>query len=270
MGDARRGRAGLPLLELLEPTGIVNPLSLRHEPYRLPVLPIAQEGSHYPVRQVYCTGLSYAAHARELGRDPLQDPPVFFMKSVDAVVSAEGTLEYPPMSQHVQLEVELVVAMGQTTREVTVEQALEHVFGYAVGLDLARRDLELAARRSGRPWELGKSFRGSAAIGPIHPATRVGHFGSGEIWMNRNGHPTHRGSVDQLVWSVAEQIAYLSSYYTLHEGDLLMTGSPAGLCTLRPGDHLEAGIERLGAVSVRFEEHLPVINQSLNKESCHG
>lgn len=245
----------------------MNPLCLRHAPFRLPVLPIAQDHRYFPVRQVYCTGLSYAAHALELGRDPLQDPPVFFMKSVDAVVDAEGALEYPPMSQDVQLEVELVAAIGRTTHEVPVEHALDHVFGYAIGLDLTRRDLELTARRAGRPWELGKSFRGSAAMGPIHPASRVGHLGSGHIWMNRNGCQTHSGDLAQLVWSVAEQIAFLSSYYTLHEGDLLMTGSPAGLCTVRPDDGIDAGIERLGAVSIRIQGQVFPVNPTLNKES---
>jgi fumarylpyruvate hydrolase len=243
--------------------------SFRHQPYQLPALPIAAEHHRYPVRQIYCTGLSYAAHALELGRDPVRDPPVFFMKSVDAVVPAQGEVDYPPMSDDVQLEVELVAAIGRQAHDVPVEEALDYVFGYAIGLDLTRRDLELAARRAGRPWEFGKSFRASAAIGPIHAAARVGHPMHGAIWMARNEEATHRGDLAQMAWSVAEQIAFLSSYYTLHEGDLLMTGAPAGLCTVRPGDRITAGIDRLGSVSMRIRER-QLSFKPIEKESSHG
>lgn len=246
----------------------MTPIRLRHPPYQLPVLPIAGEARQFPVRQTYCTGLSYAAHALEMGRDPAQDPPFFFMKCVDAVARAEDPLECPPMSRNVQLEVELVVAIGKETRDVRVEDALGHVFGYAIGLDVTRRDLELAARRCGRPWEFGKSFRGSAVIGPIHAVDRVGHPERGAIWLDRNGDPMQRGDLSQLVWSVAEQIAFLSSYYTLHEGDLLMTGTPAGISAVHPGDRFLAGIAALGEISLQVHDGLHPISL-FNLESCH-
>ncbi len=227
--------------------------------YAVPVPPtyaLAITGSDelFPVNRVYCVGRNYAAHAREMGKDPDRDPPFFFMKPACAVVQAseaETAIPYPPMTANFHHEIELVVTIGKGGRDIPVEQALDHVHGYAVGLDMTRRDLQLDARDKGRPWEFGKSFAQSAPIGPVHPASSVGHLSSAAITLTVNGQPRQSSDIAKLIWSVAESIAYLSRYETLEPGDVIMTGTPEGVGAVVAGDLMRGHIDGLGDIVVR-------------------
>ena len=221
-----------------------------HSPYVMPSLPIEGEVARFPIRQVYCVGRNYAAHAREMGKDPDRDPPFFFMKSVDSVVEAGPTFEYPRMTQNIHHEVELCVFLGPGGTEIAVEDALSHVYGYAVGLDMTRRDLQLQARDAGRPWEFGKCFRGSAPIAPVRIRDHFGMPDRGAIWLDVNGKRRQSATLDEQLWSVAEQIAYLSNYYDLEGGDVIMTGTPAGVGAVVPGDIIRAGIDGLPGIEL--------------------
>ncbi|WP_288392531.1 fumarylacetoacetate hydrolase family protein [uncultured Herbaspirillum sp.] len=227
--------------------------------YVLPYAPVislevAGSADAFPVNRIFCVGRNYAAHAREMGKDPQRDPPFFFMKPACAAVRAgetESRIPYPPMTANFHHEIELVAAIGKGGHNISVEDALAHVYGYAVGLDMTRRDLQLEARDKGRPWEFGKSFRASAPIGPIHPVSSVGHIGSGEIALTVNGQPRQRSDVRELIWSVAESIAYLSQYEALEPGDLIMTGTPEGVNAVVAGDLMEGHVAGLGSIRVR-------------------
>ena len=183
----------------------------------------------YPVRRVYCVGRNYAAHAREMGFDPDREPP-FFCKPADAVVPvAEGetlSLPYPPETANLHYEIELVAAIGKGGANIAVENALDHVWGYAVGLDMTRRDLQMKMREAGRPWELGKAFDQSAPIGPLRPAAALPDIARAGIWLQVNGRDKQRSDIGKLIWSVAETVAYLSKYFRLEAGDLIYTGTP--------------------------------------------
>ena len=197
-------------------------------------LPIADSDKLFPVRRVYCVGRNYAAHAREMGRDPDREKPFFFMKPANAAVPADGgeiAIPYPPMTGNFHHEIELVAVIGKGGANIPVAQALEHVFGYAVGLDMTRRDIQLEARDKGRPWEFGKSFAKSAPIGAISPVSRVGHLEQGRIAVSVNGQPRQDSDISKLIWSVAESIAYLSEYEALEPGDV-MFGEVAGLAPI--------------------------------------
>ena len=221
----------------------------------LHTLSVAGREERFPVNRVFCVGRNYAAHAREMGHDPDRDPPFFFMKPAQAVVDAAGpvSLRYPPMKSNFHHEVELVVAIARGGRDISLAQALEHVYGYAVGLDMTRRDLQLAARDKGRPWEFGKSFAGSAPIGALHRAQDVGHPAQAAIALAVNGQPRQASDIGLLIWSVAECLACLSRYETLEPGDLLMTGTPEGVNAVQPGDVMQASIEGLGRIHVSVE-----------------
>ncbi|MGT2459518.1 fumarylacetoacetate hydrolase family protein [Cupriavidus basilensis] len=218
-------------------------------------IPVVGSSDQFPVRRVYCVGRNYAAHAREMGFDPDREPPFFFCKPADAVIPvAYGetlTLPYPAQTANYHYEAELVVAIGKGGSDIPLEQALEHVWGYAVGLDMTRRDLQMKMREMGRPWEIGKAFDASAPIGPIHPASAAGHFAQGAIWLTVNGADKQRSDVTHLIWSVAETVADLSKYFRLEPGDLIYTGTPEGVGAVKPGDLMVAGVERLGELSVR-------------------
>jgi fumarylpyruvate hydrolase len=220
------------------------------DPGPTPSLPIAGRSERFPVRHIFCVGRNYEAHAREMGKDPQRDPPFFFTKPADALVPGGGPTEYPPMTDNYHHEIELVVAIGSPGRDIAAEHALDHVYGYAVGLDMTRRDLQLAARDQGRPWDFGKAFEQSAPIGAIHAAAEHGHRSRGAIWLKVNGELRQRADLGDLIWSVPEQIAYLSRYYTLRAGDLIMTGTPAGVAPVVPGDELLGYIEGLGELAV--------------------
>jgi fumarylpyruvate hydrolase len=218
-------------------------------------VPLAGSDDLFPVRRVYCVGRNYAAHAREMGFDPDREPPFFFAKPADAVIAvAYGTtltLAYPALTNNYHYEAELVVAIGMGGSDIPVERALEHVLGYAVGLDMTRRDLQMKMREMGRPWEIGKAFDASAPIGPIHPVAACGHFEQGAIWLTVNGVNRQGSDVSHLIWSVAETIADLSRYFRLEPGDLIYTGTPEGVGAVKAGDLMVTGIERLGELSVR-------------------
>ena len=217
-------------------------------------LPVAGSEQQFPVNRIFCVGRNYAAHAREMGKDPDRDPPFFFMKPANAVVVAgegEVTIPYPPKTANFHHEIELVVAIGKGGANIPVAQALEHVYGYAVGLDMTRRDIQLEARDKGRPWEFGKSFAQSAPIGPIRRALEVGHVLEGEIALTVNGEARQKSDVSKLIWSVAESIAYLSEYETLEPGDIIMTGTPEGVNAVQRGDLMVGSVAGLDAIRVR-------------------
>ena len=220
-------------------------------------VPIAGSQDSFPVRRVYCVGRNYAAHAREMGFDPDREPPFFFCKPADAVVPvAEGStlsLPYPPETSNLHYEIELVAAIGKGGANISVGEALQHVWGYAVGLDMTRRDLQMKMREAGRPWELGKAFDQSAPIGPLHPAQSVSGIEQAGIWLQVNGADRQRSDIGKLIWSIAETIAYLSKYFRLEAGDLIYTGTPEGVGPVVRGDKMVGGVDGLGTLSVQME-----------------
>ena len=218
-------------------------------------VPVAGSDARVAVRRVYCVGRNYAAHAREMGFDPDREPPFFFCKPADAVVPvADGEtldLAYPSQTANYHYEAELVAVIGKSGSDIPVEQALDYVYGYAVGIDMTRRDLQMKMREMGRPWEIGKAFDRSAPIGPIHRAQDVGHFQSGALSLTVNGESKQASDVSHLIWSVAETIADLSKFFRLEPGDLIYTGTPEGVGAVQRGDLMIATVERLGALRVR-------------------
>jgi fumarylpyruvate hydrolase len=217
-----------------------------------PVVPIAGEDAGFPVHRIYCVGRNYAAHAREMGKDPEREPPFFFLKPADAIVPGGGKVHYPPGTQNLHHEIELVVAIHRGGSDIAAERALEHVYGYAVGLDMTRRDLQFAARDQGRPWDFGKSFDESAPMTAIHSASRVGHPAKGRITLEVNGQLRQQGDLADLIWSVPETIAFLSLYYRLQPGDLIFTGTPAGVGAVVRGDRLMGKVEGLAELQVEI------------------
>jgi fumarylpyruvate hydrolase len=204
-------------------------------------LPIAGSEQQFPVNRIFCVGRNYAAHAREMGKDPDREPPFFFMKPANAIVVAgddEVTIPYPPKTANFHHEIELVAVIGKGGANIPVAQALDHVYGYAVGLDMTRRDVQLEARDKGRPWEFGKSFAQSAPIGPVHKAADVGEA-------------RQHSDISKLIWSVAESIAFLSEYETLEPGDIIMTGTPEGVNAVQRGDLMVGTVAGLGQIRVR-------------------
>ena len=218
-------------------------------------VPISGSDAVFPVRRIYCVGRNYAAHAREMGFDPDREPPFFFCKPDNSIVVVPPgqTVEiaYPPQTSDFQHEIELVVAIGRGGRDIPIEQANDHVFGYAVGLDMTRRDLQLRARDKGRPWELGKAFDESAPIAPIVPASAIGHPASGAVWVQVDGADKQRSDIAKLIWSVPEVIANLSSFFELQPGDLIYTGTPEGVGKVERGQTMRGGIDGLGELSVK-------------------
>ena len=216
---------------------------------------IANTEDRFPVRRVYCVGRNYAAHAREMGFDPDREPPFFFCKPADAVfpVATDTTLDlpYPSETNNYHYEIELVAAIGKAGANLTVEEALDHVWGYGVGLDMTRRDLQMKAREAGRPWELGKAFDHSAPLGPLVPASQVSKLDTAGIWLHVNGQEKQRSDISKLIWSVAETIAYLSRYFRLEPGDLIYTGTPEGVGPVKPGDLMEGGVDGLGTLRAK-------------------
>ncbi|NYT60368.1 fumarylacetoacetate hydrolase family protein [Alcaligenaceae bacterium] len=221
-----------------------------------PIVTVPVEGTIdlFPVRRVYCVGRNYAAHAREMGFDD-RDPPFFFCKPADSIrpVGKGETLEflYPPKTSNLHYEIELVAAIGMSGSDIPLEKALTHVYGYGVGLDMTRRDLQMKMREMGRPWELGKAFDYSAPIGTLHKAEQVIDIAEASIWLKVNGEDKQRSSIPYLIWSVAETISYLSRYFKLEAGDLVYTGTPEGVGPVVKGDVMEGGIDGLGTITVK-------------------
>jgi fumarylpyruvate hydrolase len=207
---------------------------------------VAVSGSKrlFPVHRIYCVGRNYADHVREMGAEPERAPPIFFMKPADAVVANGTPVPYPPATKNLHHEIELVVALGSGGRDINPGAALGHVFGYAVGNDLTRRDLQAAARERGQPWDTAKGFDASAPIAAIRAAAH-GHVGRGRIWLKVNDVVRQESDIDQMLLDVPGIIAELSRFYELRAGDLIFTGTPAGVGALKPGDRVEGGIEGL-------------------------
>lgn len=218
----------------------------------VPSVPVAGTDTVYAVRRVYCVGRNYAAHAKEMGSDPDRELPFFFNKPADAVVPSGATIAYALSTKNLHHEIELVAAIGKAGVNISPEAALDHVYGYAVGIDLTRRDLQLAAREKGRPWDAGKGFDESAPITAIHPASKIGHPASGAIWLEVNGESRQKADVSQLIWSVSEVIAHLSELYELQPGDLVFTGTPAGVGPIEPGDRVSGGVEGVGEITLQI------------------
>jgi fumarylpyruvate hydrolase len=225
------------------------------EPAAVAAVPVAASGDLFPVRRIYCVGRNYAAHAREMGHDPDREPPFFFCKPADAVVyvspGSEGGFPYPSLSEDVHFEMEMVVAIGRAGKDIPAAQALDHVYGYALGLDMTRRDLQAASKKLGRPWDTAKGFDHSAPIGPIHPVAKIGHPEKGAIWLSVNGEEKQRSDISDMIWSVPDTIAYLSTLFELFPGDLIFSGTPEGVGRIVRGDVMVGGVDGLGEFRVK-------------------
>lgn len=218
-------------------------------------LPVVGSKALFPVHRVYCVGRNYAEHAKEMGFTGREDP-FFFMKPNDALVPVAdgetGTMPYPPKTSNLHYEMELVVALGKGGANLSVEQAAECVWGYALGLDMTRRDLQGEAKKQGRPWEVGKGFDLSGPIGPIHPRSVTGTIEKAAIWLDVNGQRKQSSNIDQLIWSVAESLAYLSGLFELKAGDLIYTGTPEGVGAVVKNDLIVGGVDGLGELRVKI------------------
>ncbi len=215
-------------------------------------LPIDGSDAVFPVLRVFCVGRNYAEHAVEMGHDPDREPPFFFMKPAVAVVPGGGSLPFPSATDDLHHEVELVVALRSGGADIGVDGALSHVFGYAIGLDMTRRDLQAQAKETGRPWDMGKGFDRSAPMGAIRTAEDIGHPDTGTIRLRVNGELRQEGDLAQQIWKVPETIAYLSTLVELQAGDLIMTGTPKGVGRVVPGDAVEGDIEGVGELRVEY------------------
>jgi fumarylpyruvate hydrolase len=214
-------------------------------------LPVWDQNLHVPVRRVFCVGRNYAAHAREMGSDPTREPPFFFMKPADTLVTT-GQIPYPPATEDLQHEVELVVTLQTGGADLSPPEAIAAIYGFAVGLDMTRRDLQAAAKKAGHPWDMAKGFDASAPIGPIVPQTQTGLLGSGSIRLSVNGTVKQQGDLADMIWPVADVICHLSRLVTLAPGDLIFTGTPDGVGPVRRGDVLDAEIEGLPPLHVKI------------------
>jgi fumarylpyruvate hydrolase len=214
-------------------------------------LPVRGSDALFPVRRIYCVGRNYAEHAIEMGGDPNRESPFFFQKNADNIIVGGGDFPYPSATKNVHHEIELVVALGKGGENISVDAALNHVFGYAVGLDMTRRDLQDVAKETRRPWEVSKAFESSAPMSELIPASAIGHPKGGAIWLDVNGKRTQTGDLNQLIWKVPEAISYLSGLFLLAAGDLIMTGTPAGVGPVKRGDALHGHIDGIGDLRVR-------------------
>jgi len=215
-----------------------------------PTLPVKDSDALFPVRRLYCIGRNYAEHAVEMGHDPNKEPPFFFQKNPDGLVPGGGAFPYPPKTSDVHHEIELVVALLKGGTNIPVDKALDHVFGYAVGLDMTRRDLQGEAKKLGRPWEIGKAFEHAAPCSALVPASAIGHPDHGAIRLEVNGELRQSGDLDQMIWKVPEMISYLSDYFTLAPGDLIFSGTPAGVGPVVRGDKLKGSVDGVGVLEV--------------------
>jgi fumarylpyruvate hydrolase len=220
------------------------------EPPAAAAVPV-EGGGLFPVHRIYCVGRNYAAHALEMGGDPNREEPFFFQKNADSVVIQGGDFPYPAKSRDVHHEIELVVALSRGGENIPLSDAQTCVFGYAAGLDMTRRDLQGECKKHGRPWEIGKAFEHSAPIGDIVPASRSGHPKAGAIWLKVDGKMRQEGNLNQLIWKVPEIISYLSGFFTLKPGDLIMTGTPAGVTAVERGNVLEGHVDGVGEVRTK-------------------
>ncbi len=212
-------------------------------------LPTSTGAQRFPIRRVFCVGRNYAAHAREMGKDPDREPPFFFMKPADAVLDAVGVIPYPVLTAEFHHEIEMVVALKAGGTNVAPRDALDLVWGYGVGVDLTRRDIQDEAKKLSRPWDWAKGFDASAPCSPIFPVEVVGHPAHGEIWLRVNGELKQRGDLKDLIWSIPEVISAISQAVALAPGDLIFSGTPAGVGPLLPGDDVSGGVEGIAEFS---------------------
>lgn len=220
-------------------------------PPATPSIAVAGTSARFPIRRVFCVGRNYAAHAREMGNDPDREPPFFFMKPADAVVPAEGVVPFPSSTRELHHEIEMVVALGGAGTDVAPEDALALVWGYGVGLDLTRRDLQSVAKDMRRPWDFAKGFDASAPCSPLQPVSIVGHPSDARIFLEVNGTLTQDGTLKEMIWPVAEIISHISRFVALAPGDLIFSGTPAGVGPLQPGDHVRGAL--VGVADFEFE-----------------
>jgi fumarylpyruvate hydrolase len=230
----------------------LNTKNFAFEPKIAPRVPIIGDARQFPVNRIFCVGRNYAEHAREMGNDPDRDPPFFFLKSLDALVPGGGAVSYPRATHDLHHEIEMVVAIGVSGSEIALADAQEHVFGYAIGLDLTRRDLQAQAKKMSRPWDFGKSFEQGAPITAITEASSCGHLSSGEISLAVNDKVRQVGNLNEMIWNVPEIISFLSQFYQLEAGDLIFTGTPAGVGPLHQGDKLIGCVAGLPDLAVNI------------------
>ncbi|HEY9212216.1 MAG TPA: fumarylacetoacetate hydrolase family protein [Ancylobacter sp.] len=219
-------------------------------PPGIPTLPVEGSDKLFPIHRIYCVGRNYAEHAIEMGHDPDKEPPFFFQKNPDNVIT-NGTFPYPDKSSDVHYELEMLVVIGKGGINIPVTSALDHVWGYGIGLDMTRRDLQGEAKKLGRPWEVGKAFEASAPCSALIPASKIGHPDKGGVWLKVNGTLRQKGDLNQMIWKVPEMISYLSGLFELQPGDVIMSGTPAGVGAIVRGDHLEGGVDGVGTLDVR-------------------
>ncbi|MFV2034874.1 MAG: fumarylacetoacetate hydrolase family protein [Halocynthiibacter sp.] len=219
-------------------------------PPSAPTVPVKGTDQLFPIHRIYCVGRNYAAHAREMGHDPDREPPFFFQKNPDTIVPSGGVFPYPGNTEDVHYEMELVVALSKGGDNIAEDAALDHVFGYGVGLDMTRRDLQGAAKKMGRPWEVGKAFEHSAPCSHIVPAASIGHPTDARLWLEVNGELRQDGNINQLIWDIPETISYLSGLFTLAPGDLIYTGTPAGVGATVRGDQLRGGVDGVAEITI--------------------
>ena len=217
---------------------------------KIVTLPVRGTTDVFPVHRIYCVGRNYAAHAIEMGHDPDREPPFFFLKNPDTLVPNGGQFPYPSQSNNVHFEIEMVVALKKGGVDIAADKALDCVYGYAVGLDMTRRDLQGEAKKMGRPWEIGKAFEQSAPCTAIVPASEIGHPSKGAVWLDVNGERRQSGDLNQMIWKVPEMIAYLSRLFALAPGDLIMSGTPAGVGPVNRGDTLHGHVDGVGDLHV--------------------
>ena len=224
-------------------------------PAPAPSVPVVGTEAQFPVHRIYCVGRNYEEHAKEMGFTG-REPPFFFMKPADAIVvappGATTPLPYPSLTTNLHHEIELVVAIGKGGKNIAAADALSHIYGYAVGLDMTRRDLQNDMKKQGRPWSIGKGFDHSAPIGPITPAAQAGDVANAAIWLQVNGADRQRSDVGQLIWNIAETIEHLSAAWELQPGDLIYTGTPEGVSAVVTGDVLEGGVDGLGSIRLKL------------------
>lgn len=213
-------------------------------------LPIVGESKQFPVRRIYCVGRNYVAHIREMGGDE-RDLPFYFMKPADAIVHNNGSMDYPPQTSNLHYEIELVVAIGKGGKNIAEANALDHIYGYGVGIDMTRRDVQIALREKGRPWDMGKGFDQSAPCAEIHPVSQVGHIGKGSIWLKVNGETRQDSDLELMIWNVPETIANLSGLVELAPGDLIYTGTPDGVGPVVSGDEMHGHVDGLTDIHIK-------------------